>query len=96
MSFSLGRKFAPNFKCFSDLMTHSLDEYFVGTYCVPATVLGANSIMRGEMDTGPAVMELRGRGVQSRPGWFGVTIPEVQVGHRGWARAIWNDMWTLR
>lgn len=49
MSFSLGRKFAPNFKCLSDLMTHSFDEYFVGTYCVP----GANSIMRGEMDTVP-------------------------------------------
>lgn len=77
MSFSLGRKFAPNFRCFLDLMTHSFDEYFVWTYCVPGTVLGASSIMRGEMDTAPALMELRGRGVQSRPGWFGVTITEV-------------------
>ena len=29
MSVGLGRKSAPNFKCFSDLMTHSLGEYFV-------------------------------------------------------------------
>lgn len=51
MSFSLGRKFAPNFKCFLDLMTHSFDEYFVWIYCVPGTVLGASSTMRGEMDS---------------------------------------------
>lgn len=34
--------------------------------------------------------------MQSRPGWFGVTITEVQVGQAGQARAIWNDMRALR